>query len=105
MALAMPFSSLKELYRFINAHVQHVVNVFHAVGNLQHFFLKSPAIAYFADQVHIGQELHFYHLFAFTFTGIAAATIYIKGIVFGLKARAFSPLAALHTDPGSHRRL
>ena len=40
--------------------------------------------------MHICQKLHFYNLFAFTFAGIAPATIYIKRKMFGLKAPYFT---------------
>jgi hypothetical protein len=49
------------------------------IGYFQHFLFKFFAAAYFTGvNAHLARKLHFHHLFAFAFAGIAPASIYVK---------------------------
>src|SRR5215218_9023564 len=72
------FLVLKKRNGIIYTHFQNVKYIFTMVLYFQHFFFKPFAATYFAGQMHIRQELHLHNFFTLTFTGIAAAGIYVK---------------------------
>src|ERR1700727_1598692 len=71
---------------FVDAHFQYIVDVLFAIGDLKDLVLESLTVAYFTREVNVGKELHFHHLFAFAFAGVAAAAVDVERKVFGLKA-------------------
>jgi hypothetical protein len=79
------FFIFKKFNGFIHTQLQHLVNILSLVLYFKHFFLEFFSLAYLAGQVNIGKELHFNNFFAFTFAGIATATIHIKRKMFWLK--------------------
>src|SRR5262249_50193512 len=48
----------QELQRLADGEVQHLMNVFSLVTDLQYAGLIACAFALFADQLHVGQKLH-----------------------------------------------
>jgi hypothetical protein len=46
----------------------------------------------FAFQVHVGEELHFHHLFALALAGLAAPALHVETEVFGLETADFGQL-------------
>lgn len=71
---------------FIYSEVEHVVDVEFVVPYFEYLCFETLAFALFADQVDVGQELHFYGDVAIAFAGLAAASFYVEGKVFGVEA-------------------
>src|ERR1700754_1156398 len=76
---------LKEFQGLIDTHFQDLVNVLFPVVDLEYLILESFPTAYFTREMNVCQELHFYDLLTFTFTGVATAAIDVKGKMFGLE--------------------
>ena len=81
---------LEKCQGFVDAHFQYIIDVLLAIGDFKDLVLESFAVAHFTREVNVGKELHFHHLFAFAFTGVAAAAVDVERKVFGLKAPHFA---------------
>jgi len=80
---ASPPERVLEVQGFVHGHAEDVVDVFFAVGNFEQFFAESLSVAGFAFQGDVCEELHFHGLYAFAFTGFAAAARDVEGKMAG----------------------
>src|SRR5271169_1626200 len=68
----------KELKRFANREVQDFMNVLAFVVDFKHLRLVASALTFVADQLHVGQKLHFNRNRAVTLAVFAASARYIE---------------------------
>ena len=64
---------VEEVHRLAHRELQHLVDVQTVVANIQNAALVARALALFADQFHVGQELHLHRDRAIALAGFAAA--------------------------------
>ena len=74
--------------RFADGQLQDVVNVFAVIANLENAALEARAAAFFADQFHVGEKLHFDGDGAVALAGFAAAAGHVEGKMAGGVAAA-----------------
>ncbi len=76
----------EELQRFPHGHLQDFVDVLSLVQDLQHGALVAHALAVFADQFDVGEELHFDSDRSVAFAGFAASAWNVEGEASGVEA-------------------
>ena len=69
----------KELDRFLNRHLQHVIDILPFIGDLQRFLVVALAMAFLARYVDVRQKVHRNPLYAIALTRFAAAAADIEG--------------------------
>ena len=79
-------ASAKNLESFANRQVQNLVNVFALVVNFEHLRLVARAFALVADQLHVGEKLHFDGDGAVALAIFAASTGNVEGKMSGREA-------------------
>src|SRR5581483_4527938 len=62
----------EKLQRFFDREVQHLMNILAAISDIQYLRFVARALAFFADQFYVGQELHLYRDRTIAFAGIAS---------------------------------
>src|SRR6185312_5075074 len=70
---------LKEFYRVVYGHVQHVADGFSLIPDLERFPVIPAAIAFFAMHVDVRQEIHFYDTHSAALADIATSAFDIEG--------------------------
>ena len=88
---------LEEGQRLLDGHVQHVGDVLAAVVDLQRLGVVARAVADFAVDVDVGQEVHLDALGALALAGFAAAALDVEAESAGLVAADLG-LAGLGED-------
>src|ERR1700686_2068513 len=76
----------EELERLANGEVQDLMNILALVVDVEHLRLVARALAFVADQLHIGEKLHFDGDGAVTLTVFAEAAGDIEGKISGREA-------------------
>src|SRR5580765_4196535 len=66
------------LQRFAHREVQHLMNVFAFIADVENLRLVARAFAIFADEFHVSEELHLHGHGAVTLAGFTAAAWNIK---------------------------
>ena len=82
----------EKLYRLINRHLQHIVNVLAAIQYIQHILLKAFALAVLALQHHIRHKLHLYPYRSLALAGFAPTTWRVKREMRWCEAQLFAQL-------------
>ena len=77
---------LEELGGHIHRHLQHIVDVFPLVAHSQRLAVVSLPAALAAYHVHVGEEVHLYHLYASALAVLAASTLHVERETPGLVA-------------------
>src|SRR5688572_21267765 len=102
---------LKEVHRLFNLHRQHFGDGLAAVVDLQRLGVVARAVADFAVDVDVGEEVHLDALGALALTGFAAAALDVEAETPGLVAadlrlaRLREDLPYLVEDAGVRRRI
>ena len=78
----------KEAQRLLHRHLQHLVDVLALVLDFENPGLVAGAVAVFAGQLDVGQELHFDGHGAVAFAGVAAAAGHVEGEMSGRERKA-----------------
>jgi hypothetical protein len=84
--------AVKEINGLVNRQVKYVKDVFTLESDFQDFIPEALSFAAFAQQVHIGHELHFDRYFAFSLAFLTSAPFDVKREVRGLKTGKFGTL-------------
>src|SRR5271154_1022462 len=74
---------------FLNGELKHLVNVQSLVTNVENGALEARALAFLADQLDIGQELHLYRDRTVALAIFAASAGNIEGKMAGIVAAFF----------------
>src|SRR5262249_43689817 len=80
----------KKFEAFAHGEVEHVVDVLALITHLKHLRLIARALALFADQFDVGEELHFDGDGAVALAGFASAARNVEGEVSGAEAALVS---------------
>ena len=73
---------------FAHGHIENVVNILAVITNLEDAALEALAAAFFANQLDVGEKLHFHGHGAIALAGFAAAAGNVEGKMAGGVAAA-----------------
>ena len=75
---------LEELDGFVDGHIEDVADRFAFIADLEGFAVIAFAIAFFAMNIDVGQEIHFDDPHPAAFTDVAAAAFDVEGEAAGV---------------------
>ena len=79
----------EEVQRFLDGQIQHFMNILAAIADLEDLRLVARAFAFFTDQLHVGEELHFHRNRTVALAGFATAAGNIEREMPGGEAALF----------------